>query len=217
MEKMEFLVSFLATVLARENAKTTALVLTSLDPSLSSRVFEELPEPRQIEIFAHIAEGDFEGNLPQDIKTLTVDSILRGLGGPRTAANILNGTPPETERRILVSLDKQNRELAETVRHQMFTFDDIVRLSDNEIQEVLREVDTHDLAIALRGAKEETCNRIFANLSERVGLVVKGYVAHDPLTEPSMIEEIQRNIVCTVRQIQQAPFTVDRADHNLPV
>ena len=211
------LVRFLAITLARDDPKRAALILSCLDPDLASDVFEALPEPGQLGIFRHMASGDVRHDIPEDITAIVLDSVRSELGGSRTAAELLNRASADTERRILTELDHQDSKLAEEVRHQAFTFDDIVRLTDKDIQQVLRETDTQDLAIAMRGANERTHERIFANLSERIGEKVKEYMAHGTATEPSMIEEIQRNIVCTVRQIQQARFTMDRADHDLPV
>ena len=70
-------------------------------------------------------------------------------------AEILNRTGRSTQKAVLERLDAQDPELAEEVRNQMFVFDDIAKLTDREIQLILREVDSKDLAVALKGGSSE--------------------------------------------------------------
>ena len=92
-------------------------------------------------------------------------------------AESLNRTGRSTEKSVLERLDSQDPELAEEVRNQMFVFDDIAKLTDREIQMILREVDAKDLAIALKGASQEVMERIFSNVSVRVGTMIKEEMA----------------------------------------
>ena len=49
----------------------------------------------------------------------------------------------------------------------------IERLSDREVQMLLREVNVRDIVVALKGTSENVRQRIFANVSERVGTMIK--------------------------------------------
>jgi len=103
--------------------------------------------------------------------------------------------------------------LAEEVRNQMFTFDDIANLTDQEIQMILREVDTKDLAVALKGASEDLFERIIGNMSERVGNMLKEEIQFSGPVRMSDVEEIQLRIIQTVRQLEEAgQVTVVRGD-----
>jgi flagellar motor switch protein FliG len=64
-------------------------------------------------------------------------------------------------------LEVENPQLAEEVRELMFVFEDIVNLEDRAIQRILREVDTKDLAMSLKGTKEDVKEKVFKNMSER--------------------------------------------------
>ena len=59
------------------------------------------------------------------------------------------------------------RRLADEVKNLMFVFEDVNTLDDPSIQKVLREVDSKELALALKGVGEEVQNRIYKNMSER--------------------------------------------------
>ena len=103
--------------------------------------------------------------------------------------------------------------MAEEVRNQMFTFDDIANLTDQEIQMILREVDTKDLAVALKGASEDLFERIIGNMSERVGNMLKEEIQFSGPVRMSDVEEIQLRIIQTVRQLEEAgQVTVVRGD-----
>ena len=102
-----------------------------------------------------------------------------------------------------------------SVRNQMFVFDDIANLTDREIQLILREVDSKDLATALKGANDEMKDRIFGNVSERVGTMMKEEMDFSGPVRMSDVEEVQLRIVQTVRQLEEAgQVTIVRGDSN---
>ena len=97
----------------------------------------------------------------------------------------------------------------------MFVFDDIANLTDREIQLILREVDSKDLSTALKGATDEMKDRIFTNVSERVGTMMKEEMDFSGLVRMSDVEEVQLRIVQTVRQLEEAgQVTIVRGDSN---
>ena len=137
------------------------------------------------------------------------------IGGPKAVAEILNHTGRTTEKSVLERLDAHDPELAEHVRNKMFVFDDIAQLTDREIQMILREVDTHDLAIALKGATEELKERVFANVSDRVGQMMKEEMDFAGPIRLSDVEEVQLKVVQTVRQLEEAgQVTIVRGESN---
>ena len=95
----------------------------------------------------------------------------------------------------------------------MFTFDDIANLTDREIQMVLREVDTKDLATALKGSAPEMQDRIFSNVSERVSQMIREEMEFSGPVRMSDVEEVQLRVVQTVRQLEEAgQVTVTRGE-----
>ena len=96
-----------------------------------------------------------------------IGSDFATVGGVETLVDILNSVDRGTEKNILEELEKDQPELAEQVREGMFVFEDIVLLDGASIQRILREVDTNDLALALKGSSEDVANAIYKNLSKR--------------------------------------------------
>ena len=118
-----------------------------------------LPDDLQAEVAMRIALMD--RTAPEVIREIervlerklssVINQDFTSAGGLRSLVNLLNQVDRATERTILETLEEQNPELADEVRRMMFLFEDIVVLDDRSIQQVLREVDTKELAVALEG------------------------------------------------------------------
>jgi len=198
--------------ISKEHPQTIALILSQLEPSQSAGVVNGLPEDLQADVSFRIAQ--MENISPQVLRELEetlateLQAILAGqvteIGGPKAVAEILNRTGRSTEKSVLERLDAQDPELAEEMRNQMFVFDDIQKLTDREIQMILREVDSKDLAIALKGGGEEMQERILGNMSERVGTMLREEMEFSGPVRMSDVEDVQLRIVQTVRQLEEA-------------
>ena len=85
------------------------------------------------------------------------------VGGLQPLVDIINRADRTTERLILEGLEQRSDpELAEEVRRRMFMFEDIVQLEDRAVQLVLRQVETKDLAVALKGVSDEVRDKVVA-------------------------------------------------------
>ncbi|MDA0748024.1 MAG: flagellar motor switch protein FliG [bacterium] len=206
---------------SKEHPQTIALILSQLDPNQAAGVLNGLRDEIQADVAFRIAQ--MENISPQVLRELedsladNLQAILTGqvteIGGPKAVAEILNRTGRSTEMAVLERLDAADPELAEKVRNQMFTFDDISYLTDREIQMVLREVDTKELAIALKGASTEVKDRFLTNMSDRVAAMMKEEMNFMGPVRMSDVEEVQLRIVQTVRQLEDAgQVTVVRGD-----
>ena len=195
--------------------------MSQLDPTQAAGVLNGLSDELQSEVAFRVAQMDnisplvlreLEDSLGNELQSILSGQITE-IGGPKAVAEILNRTGRSTEKAVLERLDGQDPELAEEVRNQMFTFDDIANLTDQEIQMILREVDTKDLAVALKGASEDLFERIIGNMSERVGNMLKEEIQFSGPVRMSDVEEIQLRIIQTVRQLEEAgQVTVVRGD-----
>jgi flagellar motor switch protein FliG len=195
-----------------EAPQTIALVLANLTTDLAAQVLALLEAEEQAEVAMRI--GTMRETSPEVIEA--VESVLRqrlsnvvsqdyaDAGGVQSLAEILNHTDRGTERNVLDSLAQVNAELAEEVRMLLFTFEDIVKLDDRSIQLVLKEVDSKDLAIALRGVGKDVADRIYANMSERGGEMLAEEMEYMPAQKRAVVEESQGRIVAVVRRLEEA-------------
>ena len=83
------------------------------------------------------------------------------------------------------------------------TFDDLTLLDDRSIQRLLKEVETKDLAIALKAASDEVKNKIFSNVSERVAVMIREEMEFMGPTRLSDVEAAQGRIVEAVRRLEE--------------
>ncbi len=155
---------------------------------------------------------DLETCLARDLQAILSGQVTE-VGGPKAVAEVLNNTGRSTEKDVLQRLDARDPELAEEVRNQMFVFDDIAKLTDREIQMILREVDTKDLSVSLKGASEKMQERVFSNMSEEVGKQLKEEMEFAGPVRMSDVEKVQLRVVQTVRQLEEAgQITIVRGD-----
>tara|TARA_A100001037_G_scaffold302396_1_gene333916 strand:- start:985 stop:2001 length:1017 start_codon:yes stop_codon:yes gene_type:complete len=209
--------------ISKEHPQTIALILSQLESTQAAGVVNGLTEELQADVAYRIATMDsispqvlreLEDSLAENLQTILSGQVTE-IGGPKAVAEILNSTGRSTEKAVLERLDAQDPELAEDVRNQMFVFDDIANLTDREIQLILREVDSKDLSTALKGANDEMKDRIFGNVSERVGTMMKEEMDFSGPVRMSDVEEVQLRIVQTVRQLEEAgQVTIVRGDSN---
>ncbi len=86
----------------------------------------------------------------------------------------------------------------------MFVFEDIITLDDVAIQRVLREVETKDLALALKGSSEEVANVIFRNQSKRAASSLKEDIEFLGPVRIMDVEKAQQGIVSIIRRLDEA-------------
>jgi len=195
-----------------EAPQTAALVIANLHTDLAAQVLALLEPEEQAEVAMRI--GTMREISPEVVEA--VEGVLRqrlsnvisqdcsAAGGVHSLAEILNHTDRGTERNVLDSLAQVDPELAEEVRMLLFTFEDIVKLDDRSIQLILKEIDSKDLAVALRGVGKEVQERIFSNMSERGGQMLAEEMEYMPPQKRVVVEEAQSRIVAVVRRLEEA-------------
>ncbi|MEQ8833064.1 MAG: flagellar motor switch protein FliG [Miltoncostaeaceae bacterium] len=199
-------------VIANEHPQTVALILAYLPADTAAQVMSALPDDLQSEVAMRIALMDrtapevireIERVLERKLSAVLTQDFTSA-GGLRALVDVLNAVDRTTERTILESLEEQNAELADEVRRMMFLFEDIVTLDDRSIQQVLREVESNDLAIALKGTSQEVQDRIFGNMSERAAGMLKEDLEFMGPVRMKQVEEAQQLVVAVIRRLEEA-------------
>ena len=133
-------------------------------------------------------------------------------GGVESLANILNCCDRGTEKNIMEWLDIENQKMAQEVRDLMFVFEDIIILDDRSIQRLLREIDTKQLALALKGTKDEIKEKIFKNMSERARQMLTDDMEYLGPVRAKEVQEAQTGIVNAIRNLEATgEITITRA------
>jgi len=210
----------IAPFISNEHPQTIALILSQLDSAQAAGIIAQLPERLQPDVAYRVATMEnISPNVIQEIEESLEQSlrdILRGneeVGGPKVVADILNLTGSTVEKNVLEQMDGQDPEVAESVRNLMFVFEDIVKLTDREIQALLGEVDQKDLVVALKGASEDLKEKLLGNMSARVRTFITEELEFQGPMRLSEVEEVQLRIVQQVRQMEeQGQITIMSGD-----
>lgn len=204
--------SQLAQFISNEHPQTIALILSHLQPTHAAQTMTHLPADTRSEVALRIATMD---RTPPEVVEQVEEVLKRKLssvisrdftstGGTQFLVNMLTTVDRGTEKQILEYLDGANSELAAEVRKLMFVFDDIVRLDDRSLQRVLREVDSKDLSLAMRGTSEELQERIFRNQSTRAAQALREEMEIGGPVRLRQVEEAQQRIVNIVRRLEDS-------------
>jgi flagellar motor switch protein FliG len=201
-----------AALLRSESPQTVALILASLQTTLAAQVLARLPERQQPDIAVRIARmGETSAQVVQQVEevirhklTAVAEREYSAAGGTKTLAEILNHSDRTTERAVLEQLAEADQELAEEVRGMLFVFEDIVKLEERAVQQVLREADQKDLVLALRGAPDNVKEVVLTNMSERGAEMIKEEMEIQPPQRKRDIDAAQSRIVAVVRRLEEA-------------
>jgi flagellar motor switch protein FliG len=129
---------------------------------------------------------------------------LTATGGVKVVAEILNMTDRATEKNVLKVLEEQNPDLSNEIKKLMFMFEDIVSIDDRGIQQILKEVDNKELAMALKTASEDVKNKIFKNMSKRASEAIREEMEYMGPVRLRQVEEAQQRIVAIIRKLEEA-------------
>lgn len=201
----------IAKVLARERAGVVAFALSEMPNALAAKVLVLLPESTRGAVLMARARGI---HLQPEIAQWIRDGLRSALapqkeGGAPAAdpaeilasAEILSQLTTEVSKGILDAIRQQDPELGKRVAEALFTFDDLVRVEDKDLQRLLGKINQSDLKVALRKCSEAITEKVFKNMSERVGTALKEEIQISPPQKLIAVQEAQRRIASTIRDL----------------
>lgn len=195
-----------------EHPQTIALILAHLNSSVSAVVLSALPRDIQSDVVVRIATMD---RTPPEI-VREVERVLERkmasifsqgftfAGGVKEVAEILNRIERNAEKSIMADLEERDPELADEIARLMFTFEDLVYVDDTGIQRALREMESKELALALKAANDDVKEKIFKNMSERAREIIQEEIEFMGPVRLRNVEEAQQKIVGVIRRLEDA-------------
>jgi flagellar motor switch protein FliG len=201
----------LAKFIINEHPQTIALILSRLAPSQAATLLSSVPSTLRSDVAWRMAALDqISPEVIARISTI-VGQKLKDLGGysqesyggVRAVAEICNRMDPEASNEVLADIEQQDPNLATTIRNLMFVFEDVIKIDDNSMTEILSRIDRKILTLALKGTNEELKAHFGKFMSKR---------AQDMLREdmealgPVRIREVegaQQQIIAVIRQLEQ--------------
>ena len=200
----------LAQILRNEHPQTLALILGHLPPESAGNLLQNMAPGVRAEVLIRLAklEAVAEEMLVEVDRVLQSQLIAIGgkegrkVGGVNSVAEILNAIDRATEEEIMADIEEESAQLAEEIKQLMFVFEDIMKIDDRGIREVLKEISNEDLTMSLKTAPEELREKFFKNLSERAGNMIREDLEIMGPVKLSEVEAAQQNIVKQVRRLE---------------
>ena len=193
-----------------EHPQTIALILSHLNPSQAAGLLESLPKELRGDVAVRMASLDqISPDIIQKIANV-IGLKLRALGemsresygGVDAVAEMFNRLESNAAKEILDGMDQSSPALAESIRHLMFVFEDLLLLDANSIKEILAKVDRKLLAIALKGTGEKMKTHILQAMSQRgADMMREDMDAMGPI-KIKEVEGAQQQIIAVVRQLE---------------
>ncbi len=201
-----------AELIRLEHPQIIAIVLAYLDPDQSAEILQQLPGGLRADVVMRIATLD--GVQPTALSEL--DDVMAKqfagkstgktsvLGGAKAAANIVNFLDPSQESALMEQITAADQTLAARIQDLIFIFDNLVDVDDRGMQELLRQVPSDKLLIALKGTDETLKQKIFKNMSQRAAEMLRDDLEARGPVRLSEVEAAQKEILATARKLAEA-------------
>jgi flagellar motor switch protein FliG len=200
----------LADFIVNEHPQTIALILAHMAPSDAAETLSFFEDDVKAEVTIRMANlGDISPAIIKKVSAI-LESKLESLtsykvevGGPRAVAEMLNKLGQSATKSTIELIEKSNATLATTIKDLMFTFEDIMKLDNNGIRELLKVLDNNQLMIALKGATDELKDKFLSNMSQRASEAFEEEMQFLGALKVKDVEEAQKIIVDEVQKLAE--------------
>jgi flagellar motor switch protein FliG len=181
-----------------------------MDPTAAAETLQLFPDETRGEVSMRMANlGDISPAIIRKVSTL-LESKLEALtsykvevGGPRAVADVFNRLGAKASKATLAYIEQIDETLANAIKEMMFTFEDIIKLDNNGVREVLKSVDKKDLTLALKSASDPLKEKIFSNMSQRAAETLNEELQFLGAVKVKEVEVAQRTIVEVIQKLAE--------------
>ena len=193
----------LAMLLSRELPQTAAVVLGILERPRALAVLKHIPVEQRPQIVRRLAT--LESVAPEVLRevgqglaeelTASVPANTRRVDGRTAAVELLRAVPAAQQSEVVGEIEKDDPELAAILRGKLFTFGDLMNLTDRDMQTLIREIDMSQLSTALKGAPDAIKGRFTKNMSSRAGQMLEDEIEAMGPVKLAAVEGAQAELV----------------------
>lgn len=199
----------IANLLTFEHPQTGALILANLESEQAGQALSLLSAHKRDAIVYRLATteevspnmmDELNGVLQEELRLGSTNNAVL-VGGTGMVADILNSLKRNVEGEIFTALESKDPEVAEEIRGKMFMFEDLEKIDDRGMQELLREVSKEELLLALKPVEGPLRDKFFNNMSSRAAESLQEDMEIRGPVKLSDVETSQINIIKTVRHL----------------
>jgi len=192
-----------------EHPQTIALILGNIDSSVASRVIAMLPEDMQLSVVMRMSKiesvprelvRDIEETLEKELADMQGESGI-SFDGMVSVVDILKGLEKDVARPILDQLRDKDEGLFAQVDRLLLIFEDLIELSDRDIQTILKHISSDDLVKSLKGASDEVGERFFGNMSQRAAEIMREDMQVMGPMKLADVEDAQQGVLKIIRKL----------------
>jgi flagellar motor switch protein FliG len=180
-EFQETKITQIANFIQNEHPQVAALIFSQLKMDKAAEILIHLKPEMQGEIMYRLASMDkISSEVIEEIEEVIKEQMggMDALGdrvksGTATVAQILNGADISVERQVLDSIQERDSKMADSIKEQMFLFEDIIHFDDRTVQLIINEMEKADLVMGLKGVEAELSQKFLGNMSNRAADMLK--------------------------------------------
>lgn len=192
----------LSMILSREQPQTIALVLSSLTAERAAMVMDRLPLAMRPQVVRRMAVVEaIAPEVLREVRTALTGELqalvaegMRKVDGRVAALEILRRSPAAQQTEILAAIERDDAALAQDLRGKLFTFEDLTRLSDRDLQSLMKDLDMKQVTVALKGGSPEVKEKFLKNMSSRAAELLEDDLTAMGPVKLSEVEAAQAEI-----------------------
>lgn len=199
----------LASYIEGEHPQTIAMILAHMPSEVASEILMFVPDEMKGDVALRVARlGQISEDVVRDVdkalKHELSDAVGPGgkAGGLQVLVDIINGVDRSTEESVMEFIEEDSAEMANDIRNLMFVFEDMVGIDDTAMREILKKVEGQQLTYALKTATDDMKDKIFSNLSQRAGEMLKDDIEAMGPVRLAEVEEAQQAVVRAAKELE---------------
>lgn len=201
----------LANYLKNEYPQTVAVVMSKIRSEHAARVLAILPEEMALEVIQRMlrmesVQKEILERLEDTLRSEFMSNLAKTSrrDAHELMADVFNNFDRQTETRFMSALEEANRESAERIKSLMFTFEDLATLDNASAQTLVRQIEHHQMAVALKGANEQLRNFFLSNMSQRAAAMLREEMDVLGPVRLREVDEAQSHMVSVAKELAES-------------
>ncbi|GAA7018024.1 flagellar motor switch protein FliG [Helicobacter pylori] len=200
----------LADFIINEHPQTIALILAHMEAPNAAETLSYFPDEMKAEISIRMANlGEISPQVVKRVSTVlenkleSLTSYKIEVGGLRAVAEIFNRLGQKSAKITLARIESVDNKLAGAIKEMMFTFEDISKLDNFAIREILKVADKKDLSLALKTSTQDLTDKFLNNMSSRAAEQFVEEMQYLGAVKIKDVDVAQRKIIEIVQSLQE--------------
>jgi flagellar motor switch protein FliG len=198
-------------ILADESPLVVSVILSKLDAKRSAKILGCFPKEKTVEIIKtmsgklEITKDVYEIVLKK-MKQKAVDSKdddMIKISGKAKLVEILKYSDNEQSEKIIQDIEMDDPELADEIKDNIFTFNDIIMLKRKDLEKALKNYADKELAYILKGTKDEIKTIFFTCVSKRRRELIEDEMSVLGAVKKKDVDDRRRDFINYLKDLEQ--------------